>query len=155
MERVISLFDGRYFSPWVPSVIYFLPSHSSAGAICLLSSNQSVLLAVSGQAKVQEEAERSPSPVVYILADKPDGILYIGVTEDLIKRVWQHRKEIFPGFTKKYHVHRLVYYEFHETLASAVMRQRELKKSRRSAKVELIENENPQWDDLWGRFCEQ
>ena len=89
------------------------------------------------------------TPAIYIMANESNDILYIGVTQDLIKRVWQHKNDIFPGFTRKYHVHRLVYYEFHEAFESAIMRGKQLKKWNRRKKIELIEKENPRWDELW------
>lgn len=88
-------------------------------------------------------------PCVYILASKRNGTLYVGVTSDLLKRVWQHRNEVVEGFTKRYDVHMLVWYEVHETMESAILREKELKKWRRQWKIALIEKMNPVWRDLY------
>ena len=86
---------------------------------------------------------------VYILASKPNGTLYIGVTTDLIKRVYQHKNNILDGFTHKYNVHKLVYYEKTTDIESAIRREKQLKKWRRIWKIELIEKNNPLWEDLY------
>jgi len=88
-------------------------------------------------------------PAVYILASKRNGTLYIGVTSDLVKRVWQHKHDAVEGFTKKYSVHTLVYYEMHTRMAEAIRREKQLKRWNRAWKIELLERENPQWVDLW------
>ena len=88
-------------------------------------------------------------PVVYILASKRNGTLYIGVTSDLAKRVWQHKNDVVDGFTKRYSVHQLVWYELHETMESAIEREKALKNWKRVWKLELIENSNPSWQDLY------
>lgn len=88
-------------------------------------------------------------PCVYILANKPNGTLYIGVTSDLVSRCWQHRQGIAKGFSKTYEVKRLVYYETHQTMTDAISREKQLKKWNRAWKVSLIEKENPHWQDLW------
>jgi putative endonuclease len=88
-------------------------------------------------------------PAVYILASKRNGTLYIGVTSDLRKRIWEHREGIVEGFTKKYAVHMLVYYELFTDMYSAITREKRLKKWRRAWKIRLIEEMNPRWDDLW------
>ena len=88
-------------------------------------------------------------PCVYILASRRNGTLYVGVTSNLLKRVYEHRTEAVPGFTSRYHVHALVWYEPHGTMESAILREKQLKKWSRSAKLRLIERENPTWRDLW------
>jgi len=88
-------------------------------------------------------------PAVYILASKQNGTLYIGVTGDLTKRAWEHKNDLVDGFTKKYRVHRLVYYETHADMLSAITREKQLKKWNRAWKLELIEEKNPEWKDLW------
>ena len=88
-------------------------------------------------------------PVVYILASKRNGTLYIGVTSDLVKRVWQHKNDVAEGFTKKYGVHTLVYYEMHADMTEAIRREKQLKQWNRAWKIELIGKENPEWLDLW------
>jgi len=88
-------------------------------------------------------------PCVYMLAGKRNGTLYIGVTSDLIKRVYQHRMELFEGFSKRYGIHDLVWYEGHETMESAIQREKQLKNWSRQAKITLLERTNPAWHDLW------
>jgi len=87
---------------------------------------------------------------VYILASKRNGTLYIGVTSDLMKRVYEHKNNLINGFTKKFDVHSLVYYEQYDGIESAIVREKRLKKWNRKWKLELIERENPQWRDLYG-----
>ena len=88
-------------------------------------------------------------PCVYILASKRNGTLYVGVTSDLVKRGWEHRTNVVEGFTKRYGVHALVYYELHENMISAITREKQLKKWQRAWKLRLIEERNPEWRDLW------
>jgi putative endonuclease len=87
-------------------------------------------------------------PAVYILASKPYGTLYIGVTSNLASRVEAHRSGSVEGFTKQYGVGRLVYFELHETMLDAIQREKRMKKWNRAWKLELIEKENPLWADL-------
>jgi putative endonuclease len=89
-----------------------------------------------------------PFPVVYILASHTHGVLYIGVTANLEQRIWQHRQAGIESFTKKYHVYRLVWYEPHSTMESAIRREKALKKWNREWKIRLIEKMNPEWRDL-------
>lgn len=93
-------------------------------------------------------------PAVYILASKPNGTLYIGVTSDLVKRAWEHKNGITGGFTSKYGVHRLVYYELFEDMNSAITREKQMKKWHRAWKIELIEKDNRGWRDLWPDIAE-
>jgi putative endonuclease len=86
---------------------------------------------------------------VYILANKIGGTLYIGVTNDLIRRVAQHRQRSMDGFTKKYEVDRLVYFELFDDAENAIRREKRLKKWNRAWKIRLIEESNPNWDDLY------
>ena len=86
---------------------------------------------------------------VYILASKGNGALYIGVTSDLIKRIWKHKNNMVEGFTKRYSVHQLVWYEVHESMESAIEREERLKEWKRKWKLELIESTNPNWQDLY------
>jgi putative endonuclease len=85
---------------------------------------------------------------VYILASRRNGTLYIGMTDNLARRIWEHQSGAIPGFTKKYGVKTLVWYELHETRESAFQRDRQLKKWNRAWKLELIERSNPNWSDL-------
>ena len=86
---------------------------------------------------------------VYILASKRNGTLYVGVTSDLIKRVWEHKNDFVDGFTKRYGVHRLVWYEEHDTIEDAIGREKAIKRWRRQWKVRRIEQLNPNWRDLY------
>jgi putative endonuclease len=86
---------------------------------------------------------------VYILASRRNGTLYIGMTDDLARRIWQHRVDVLPGFTKKYKVKMLVWYAQHASRESAFRRERQLKKWYRGWKLQLIEQMNPDWRDLW------
>ena len=88
-------------------------------------------------------------PAVYILASHYQGTLYIGVTRDLIARVWQHREHVVGGFTKQHLVVQLVWYEQHGSMESAILREKQLKKWNRAWKIRLIESMNPAWKDLW------
>ncbi len=87
-------------------------------------------------------------PAVYILASKPNGTLYIGVTSDLARRVEAHRSGAVGDFTRKYGVDQLVYFELHEDMIGAIQREKQLKKWNRAWKIELIEKDNPAWRDL-------
>ena len=86
---------------------------------------------------------------IYILAIKRNGTLYIGVTSNLVKRVYEHKNNIIEGFTKKYNIHKLVYYETTNDIESAIRREKQLKKWNRKWKTKLIENSNPEWIDLY------
>jgi putative endonuclease len=95
------------------------------------------------------EEKRMKRPCVYILASRRNGTLYVGVTAEIVSRVWDHRSGAVDGFTKTYGVHLLVYVEFHETMAEAILREKQIKEWRRTWKIELIERANPQWRDLY------
>jgi putative endonuclease len=89
---------------------------------------------------------------VYLLASKPNGTLYVGSTNDLVRRVWEHKMKAVPGFTARYGVHNLVWFECHETLEPAMQRERRIKGWKRRWKTELIERENPKWTDLYSEI---
>ena len=89
------------------------------------------------------------SSYVYIMASRPYGTLYIGVTSDLIKRVWQHREGFVDGFTKQHKTHRLVWYEIHCDIIEAITREKQLKHWNRDWKINLIQSTNPSWLDLY------
>jgi putative endonuclease len=89
---------------------------------------------------------------VYILASRKNGTLYIGVTNDLVRRVYDHRNNAIEGFTKKYSVHTLVYYEPYKDVRDALTREKRLKKWKRQWKINLIENTNPDWKDLYSQI---
>lgn len=86
---------------------------------------------------------------VYLLASKRNGTLYLGVTSNLIKRVYEHKNNLVSGFTQKYKIHNLVYYETTDDINSAITREKQLKKWKRTWKIELIEKDNPGWKDLY------
>jgi putative endonuclease len=86
---------------------------------------------------------------VYILSSRQNGTLYVGVTSDLLRRVYEHKHNLVEGFTKRYSIHRLVWYEMHESAEPAIMREKQLKKWRRAWKLRLIEDTNSQWKDLY------
>jgi putative endonuclease len=88
-------------------------------------------------------------PCVYILASQRNGTIYTGVTSDLVKRVWEHKSDLVEGFTKKYGVHTLVWYETHQTMESAITREKQIKEWKRAWKLKLIEKMNPGWRDLY------
>jgi len=90
---------------------------------------------------------------VYILASRRDGAIYVGITSDLVRRVYEHRVKAVPGFTSKYNITQLVWFETYDDPISAITREKELKKWRRDWKVQLIEAENPQWNDLYESIC--
>ena len=88
-------------------------------------------------------------PCVYMLASRRNGTLYVGVTSNLPKRIWQHKHGVVDGFTKQYRIRDLVWYELHETMESAILREKVLKNWKRAWKIRLIEGENPDWNDLY------
>ena len=86
---------------------------------------------------------------MYLLASKTNGTLYVGITSDLVKRIWEHKNGVVEGFTKRYGTHKLVWYELHETLHGAIAREKAIKEWQRKWKLQLIEKTNPQWRDLY------
>ena len=86
---------------------------------------------------------------VYILSSKARGTLYIGVANDFLKRIWEHKNKLVEGFTKKYDVHDLVYYEITTDIREAIAREKQMKKWNRDWKIQLIESQNPKWEDLY------
>ena len=90
---------------------------------------------------------------VYIMASSRNGTLYVGSTSDLIKRAWEHKNKVIPGFTARYNVHILVYYEVHETYVEAARREKRFKNWCRQWKLNLIEELNPEWRDLYEDIC--
>jgi putative endonuclease len=99
------------------------------------------------------EGSRFMAYYVYILASRKDGATYIGVTNDIVRRVYEHRIKAVPGFTSKYNITRLVWFEIYDDPISAISREKELKKWKRAWKIQLIEAQNPQWDDLYESIC--
>ena len=92
---------------------------------------------------------RVKAPCVYMIASRRNGTIYIGVTSDLFSRIASHKQDLIEGFTKKYGVHTLVYYEMHETMTDAILREKRLKEWRRAWKIRLIESMNPEWTALF------
>ncbi|MBA2399142.1 MAG: GIY-YIG nuclease family protein [Bradyrhizobium sp.] len=90
---------------------------------------------------------------VYILASRKDGAIYVGVTNDIVRRVYEHRIKAVPGFTSKYNITQLVWFEIYDDPTSAISREKELKKWKRSWKTQLIEAQNPRWEDLYESIC--
>jgi putative endonuclease len=88
-------------------------------------------------------------PAVYILASKRNGTLYVGVTSNIQRRTWEHKNDLIDGFSKQYGIHRLIYCELHPDMVSAITREKQIKKWNRAWKLELIEEQNPDWKDLW------
>jgi putative endonuclease len=88
-------------------------------------------------------------PCVYLLTNRRNGVLYCGVTSNLVQRIWQHRGDFVPGFTHKYRLHSLVWYESHPTMESAILREKRVKRWRRAWKIALIAAMNPGWRDLF------
>jgi len=86
---------------------------------------------------------------LYIIASKKNGTLYIGVTNDLVKRIYEHKQNAVNGFTKKYNVHTLVYYKVHRDIEETIMKEKQMKKWNRKWKVRIIEEKNPEWKDLY------
>lgn len=86
---------------------------------------------------------------VYILFNKSDGVLYTGITSDLVKRVFEHKSKVIKGFTQKYNVDKLGYYEVFEDIEQAILREKQIKAGSRKKKIELIESINPEWRDLY------
>ncbi|MGO2353238.1 MAG: GIY-YIG nuclease family protein [Marinomonas foliarum] len=91
----------------------------------------------------------SKQPCVYILASKRNGTFYVGVTSNLIQRIWQHKNKQVQGFTERYGVDQLVYFELYEDMSEAILREKRIKKWNRQWKVNLIEKDNLHWEDLW------
>ncbi|MDI2057388.1 MULTISPECIES: GIY-YIG nuclease family protein [Bradyrhizobium] len=90
---------------------------------------------------------------VYILASRRDGAIYVGITNDLVRRVYERRMKAVPGFTSKYNITQLVWFEIYYDPISAISREKELKKWKRAWKAQLIEASNPQWNDLYESIC--
>jgi putative endonuclease len=91
---------------------------------------------------------REMNPVVYIMASQRNGTIYTGVTSNLMQRVWQHREGVVPGFTWRYRVKLLVWYDEHGTMESAILREKQIKAWKRPWKLALFEGDNPEWRDL-------
>ncbi|MCP1373011.1 GIY-YIG nuclease family protein [Dyella lutea] len=96
---------------------------------------------------------RERQPCVYLLASGRNGTLYIGVASNLPARIWQHRNDVIEGFGSRHRVHDLVWFELHETMESAIAREKALKAWKRTWKIELIEASNPYWRDLYPEIC--
>jgi putative endonuclease len=114
----------------------------------------SVIPAKAGEVPFRVNPDKSAQtmngqPVVYILASKRNGTLYTGVTSDIIKRVWEHKNNLAEGFTNRYNIHNLVWYELHDNIEEAIIREKNIKEWKRLWKIKLIEDSNPNWLDLY------
>ncbi len=89
---------------------------------------------------------------IYILTNKNNNVLYTGVTSNLVKRIWEHKNKIVEGFSKKYNLHKLVYYEFFENINQAIIREKQIKAGSRKKKIDLINKFNPDWKDLYNQI---
>ena len=107
-----------------------------------------VIPAKAGIQEAKGEAMKK-QPTVYMLASRKNGTLYTGVTSDLVKRIWEHKNNMVEGFTQRYGVHLLVWYELHASMEAAIQREKRLKGWKRAWKLELIESTNPGWQDLY------
>ena len=96
----------------------------------------------------------SMSYYVYLLASRKHGTLYLGVTNDLVQRVWEHREKVISGFSSRYDVVRLVWFEAHDDVTAAIAREKQIKKWRRDWKIALLEADNPDWLDLWSTIIQ-
>ena len=92
-------------------------------------------------------------PTIYMMANKPNGTIYVGVTNHLVRRVYEHKQNLLKGFTQKYGCHRLVFYECADTMYEAISREKQIKAGNRKKKIALIESINPQWRDLYDSIC--
>ncbi|MYC29376.1 MAG: GIY-YIG nuclease family protein [Chloroflexi bacterium] len=92
-------------------------------------------------------------PCVYIMASRTDGAIYTGVTSNPVQRIWQHKEDLAKGHTSRYIIHRLVWFELHETMESALIREKRIKRWKRSWKIRLIEEMNPHWNELYYQLC--
>ena len=110
-------------------------------------------MVIPAQAGIQKKHESMKNYYVYILSSKRNGTLYTGVTSDIIKRIYEHKQNVVKGFTNKYNIHQLVWYEMYETAESAINREKQIKKWKRAWKLRLIEKENPEWIDLYESIC--
>ena len=108
---------------------------------------------IPAKAGIQEGPGLAKHFFIYIMASRRNGTLYIGVTSNLVQRVWHHKQGMVEGFTRKYGVKMLVYFEPHETAESAITREKQLKKWERVWKIRLIEQNNPEWRDLYSTIC--
>jgi putative endonuclease len=117
-----------------------------------VASPRLVIPAKAGTQGARTEPAIMKQPCVYILASKRNGTLHVGVTGNIARRAWEHRVGEIEGFTKYYGVHLLVYAEFHETMTDAIVREKRMKRWRRAWKIELIEQSNPAWRDLYDEF---
>jgi putative endonuclease len=92
---------------------------------------------------------------VYILCNKRNGTLYTGITSNLVKRIYEHKNNLIEGFSQKYNIHSLVWYELHDTAETAITREKQIKTWKRQWKMRLIEKNNPEWNDLYDTICEE
>ncbi len=107
-----------------------------------------------GMTSLENPTIKVMSYYVYILASRKDGATYIGITNDLVRRIYEHRIKAVPGFSSRYNITRLVWFEIYDDPISAISREKELKRWKRTWKVQLIEAQNPEWNDLYESICQ-
>lgn len=115
--------------------------------------NVEILIQLNHSHHVSSQGSTMKSYYVYILASKQNGTLYVGSTSDLVKRIWEHKNKVIAGFTEKYNVNQLVYYEEHQMYVEAARREKRFKNWCRQWKLNLIEEFNPSWRDLYDEIC--
>lgn len=118
-----------------------------------VAKSEQFVIARSAATKQSRTVKREFQPAVYMMASGRNGTLYVGVTSDLVQRVWQHREGVADGFTKRYGCKLLAWYELHSTMEYAIKREKQLKAGSRRKKIALIECANPQWRDLFPEIC--
>ena len=116
---------------------------------CNTESSGPVIPAHAGIQGWWQGVDMERQPCVYLLASKRNGTLYTGVTSNLLKRVWEHKSNLVESFTSKYSVHTLVWYEVHDTMETAIQREKTIKNWKRAWKMKVIEEINPEWRDLY------
>jgi len=134
--------------PLPPTSFSRFPRHSLASHVIPAQAGIHKHFAIT--APLAEAAVMQKSGYVYILASKPNGTLYIGVTSNLVKRIYEHKHDIYAGFSKTYGTKLLVYYEAHDEITAAITREKQMKKWNRAWKIRQIEEANPAWRDLYG-----
>ncbi len=137
------------FSVYLTSALYSSPAVTPAKAGVHLSELGRVRAF-----KMTGENRTLKQPAVYILASKYNGTLYTGVTSNLVQRVYQHKNDLTAGFTQAHHVHLLVYFEMHGDMEHAIIREKRIKAWKRDWKIRLIEENNPEWNDLYPRIVQ-
>ena len=134
---------------WIPAFAGMTKKGHTTPAGIVISPNKVAPATLVAPAQAGAHSSAGTMFHVYLLASRPHGTLYIGVTSDLIRRVHEHRTSAAPGFTAQYGIHRLVWFEAHDTAEPAIRREKQIKQWRRAWKIRLIEERNPHWADLY------